>query len=75
MVQYTNKWLTDTLLQKARLDASLNEYISKAGGGVMSGDLDVSTADASLIISGFQDGSTFYLTSDLTGTLRAYVVT
>jgi len=73
MVQYTNKWLTDTLLQKQHFDASMNIYL--VNGGTMSGDLDVSTADASLIISGFQDGSTFYLTSDLTGTLRAYVVT
>ena len=33
------------------------------------------TGDASLIINGFQDGSTFYITTDYTDTLRAYVIT
>ena len=75
MVQYTNKWLTDHLLQKARFDASMNKYISSATGGEMSGALDISTLDSSLIISGFQDGSTFFITTDYTDTLRAYVVT
>ena len=64
MVQYTNKWLTDHLLQKQHLDASLAVYMTKAGGNMV-GNLDVSTADASLIIRGFNDASTFLRSSSL----------
>lgn len=67
----TNQWLSDNIKSKTDLDSSFGLYLLKTGGTI-AGNL---TTDASLIIKGFNDVSTFYVTIDNTGKLLTNNIT
>lgn len=68
-MEYTNQWITNRTKTKTDIDSSFGLFLSSTG--TMIGDISLG-ADASLIISGYNDTSTFNLTIDSAGTLKAY---
>ena len=65
-MENTNQWISDNIKSKTDLDSSFGLYLLKTGGTI-AGNL---TTDASLIIKGFNDASTFHLTIGVTGDMK-----
>lgn len=66
-MEFTNKFLSrHTGETKTNVDSSFGLYLPKVGGDV-TGNL---TTDASLIMKGFNDASTFHLTIGVTGDMK-----